>query len=169
MDCFDKNINVLDENATNFSIMSQRHRRQVLNMLKTCFPYNNVNNKQYFDRGHQRIICLYRRGSDGGVEIVAVCFLQPIGIDKCFIHSVCVKKSRQGQKCCDRLFSYIVSNYGNYDMFLSVRVDTYSGQGLPTNKPAIKCYMKYGFVFSNELCDIQPDGLNCKMFRNKNT
>lgn len=65
------------------------------------------------------------------------------------------------------MFSYLVSNYGEYNLILTVRVDRYAGKGLPENKAAIQCYSKYGFLFMDDICSIQADGLNCKMIRQK--
>lgn len=168
MDCFDKSINVLDQNSSEFSIFDKRYQSMVLNMLKTCFPYGEIKREEYFNTPNQRIICLYMTNAMNKIEIVAVCFIRQISNDLCFIHSVCVKKNKQGHKCCDRLFSYLLSNYGHqYNLVLNVRVDKYKGHGLPANHAAIKCYSKYGFVFTNELCFIHDDGLNCRMIRIK--
>lgn len=178
-DCFGADINILDEHLTN-TLLTPRQRKQVLQMLKTCFPYSVIDPNMYFNTPQQRFIGLYRMtnssnssrstnigsGSSNDVEFIAVCFLQQIGAGKLFIHSVCVKKGRHGQKCCDRLFSYLVRNYGHYEMSLKVRVDKYKGQGLPENTAAIRCYNKYGFlIVGYELCTIENDGLNCKMVR----
>lgn len=170
MNCFDVDINLVDEHAATFSLHNKTYRSQVLNLLKTCFPHTQrqITQKSYFTQG-QRIICLYKAKSATDVEIIAVCFLQQIGVDKCFIHSVCVKKGRQGQKCCDRLFSYLVTSYGKYELSLYVRVDTYRGIGMSANMAALKCYSRYGFVLVDELCVMERDGLNCKMIRTKSS
>ena len=167
MDCFDQKIHVLDQNSSEFSIMNKDYQSKVLHMLKTCFPYSEIKSEDYFKAPHQRIICLFTTNAINQMEIVGVCFIRQVLNDACFIHSVCIRKNRQGQKCCDRMFFYLVSNYSEYNLFLSVRVDKYAGQGLPENKAAIKCYSKYGFVFMEDVCTIQADGLNCKMIRRK--
>lgn len=165
----DPTINVLDENAAN-TILNKRQRHQILNMLKICFPLGKFHHNTYFHSPHQRIISLYKMKNSSEVEFIAVCFLQQTDVDKCFIHSVCVNKGRRGQKCCDRLFSYLVGNYGHYELSLYVRTDKYSGKGLPANKAAIRCYHNNGFLFvENDICTIHVDGLNCKMIRPKNT
>ena len=167
MDCFDKNIHIHDQNSTEFSVMNKNYPPMILNMLEACFPQNEINSKDYFGTPHQRVICLILTKPGNQVEIVGFCFIRQIRNDACFIHSVCMRKNRQGQKCCDRIFSYLVSNYGEYNLFLSVRVGKYAGKGLPENTAAIKCYSKNGFFFMDDICVVQADGLNCKMVRPK--
>ena len=165
MDCFDKKIHLLDQNSSEFSIKNKEYQSKILKMLKTCFPYSEIHSHDYFNTPHQRIICLFLTNGKNQMEIVGVCFIRQVLNDACFIHSVCVRKSSQGHKCCDRIFSYLVSNYGEYNLFLFVKIDTYAGQDLPENKAAIRCYSKYGFVFMDNMC---TNGSNCKMIRMKN-
>lgn len=167
MDCFDKKIHVHDQNSSKFSIENKDYQPKILNMLKSCFPYSEIQSEEYFNTPHQRILCLFLTNAKNQMEIIGVCFIRQISNDTCLIHSVCIRKNRQGQKCCDRLFSYLVSNYGEYNLILTVRVDKYAGKGLPENKAAIQCYSKYGFLFMDDICSIQADGLNCKMIRQK--
>jgi ribosomal protein S18 acetylase RimI-like enzyme len=159
----------MDEPVT--STLLNKHHSRIISMLKSCFPLTkeDVTIKNYFHSPLQRIVCLYKwKKPTMEKEIMAVCFLQKLDTDQCFIHSVCVQKKSQGKKCCDRLISYVVETYGKvYDLSLYVRVDKYKTDGLPANTPAIQCYRKSGFMFVEEPCSIQKDGLNCRMVRKK--
>jgi ribosomal protein S18 acetylase RimI-like enzyme len=143
--------------------MNKHYPSMILDMLKTCFPQNEIKNADYFETPHQRIICLLLTNAKGQAEIVGVCFIRQIKNDTCFIHSVCVRKNRQRQKCCDRMFSYLVRSYGGYNLVLSVVKVGHQ------NKAAIKCYSKYGFLFAeDDTCTAQMDGLHCPMVRPRN-
>lgn len=160
MDCFDKNVHILDQNSSKFSVENKVYQPRILSMLRSCFPDNQINSEDYFNTPNQRILCLFLTNVENQIEIIGVCFIRQIRNDACFVHSVCIRKNRQGQKCCNRLFSYLVKNYGMYNLVLSVKVDKDAEEDLYENNIAMKCYSKHGFI-------LMDDGLNCKMIRHK--
>lgn len=67
-------------------------------MLKSCFPYSEIQSEEYFNTPHQRILCLFLTNAKNQMEIIGVCFIRQVSNGTCFIHSVCIHKNKHGQK-----------------------------------------------------------------------
>jgi len=170
MDCFSDEISISDQTSDYLGLFETQKSR-ILRILQKCFPTGQIEYKNYFGIPNQRMICIYIIDRDGKIQIKALAFLVlDLENNNIFIHSVCVPESSRGQRCCNRLFLYIVKNYGQYDLFLEVRVGKFlSEEGLNANETACNCYSKFGFMFvPNRLCSLYADGINCLMKRPKN-
>ena len=126
-------------------------RADILNSIHTCFPeLTNSNDpvliKQniinYMTNRTGRFLVLMNKDN----KFVSCCFIELKIIETgifYFIHSVCTNPKMRGNGGCNKLIKFITEWYdGIHMMALDVRCD-------PVNEPAIRCYKRNGFYFSN--------------------
>lgn len=115
-------------------------------LSKECFP--ELGGRKYI-RAHlqtpeQRLITMR---DETRRHIIGFCFLRKIRPEDIFIHTVCINNKFKNQKCCMRLFLFLVQNYGAYNLLLEVRLGrTKVLPGKAANTAACKCYSRFGFV-----------------------
>lgn len=144
--------------------------RQLYRQSSNCFTIPS----HPFNRGAlSRVL----RGLDGNSPLIVIAdtrhnkiasflFVQHLGVNNKYIHTVCTNPIYTRKGCCKRLIKYVVDNYGaNNELSLHVRVGKVMGRGLDDGNLACYCYERYGFRFVNDNCNIENDGLNCKMIR----
>lgn len=103
-----------------------------------CFPGTDHNYiRNHMKNPNQRLIQMFDEKKN---VYIGFCFLQQIEQNEVLIHTVCINNSYKNQKCCFRLFLFLVQNYGKYNLRLEVRT------GKNPNIGACKCYSRFGFI-----------------------
>ena len=145
--------------------------REINDMSKKCFSYLGNMLNQFKTPGQICYIIQYNVYIRLGLKKVAgYCFVKNISPHAKLIHSVCISKHFRRKGLCKILINHIVNEpyISRFTLYLYVRISNGGDPSkLDVNIGAYKCYETCGFRFLKQFCEMQTDGLNCKMIRPK--